>query len=264
MKAYDFYYDGLNLSDKGFIICKFDSDGINISSNGSHITFNTVQTMNGIKHELVGSKYNDYLTATFQICKHPCRGNDSEISIEESRDIMKWLNRKEFHKFRILNSDYINIFFEATFNVSKIEYNGSICGFELEVITNRPFAVHEPIPITINRTSEEKKIEIYSQSDEEGYIYPDMEIRIEEDGDFKLYNDLEDRTMIINNCKSGEVITIKYPIIYSSFEEHKIQNDFNWRFFRIANTYRNHINKLTISIPCVIKLSYSPIIKVGI
>ena len=57
---------------------------------------------------------------------------------------------------------------------------------------------------------------------------------------------------------------MNYPVIQSSISSHNIQNDFNWNFFRIANTYDNSRNDLTISLPCAIKVEYSPIVKVGL
>lgn len=264
MKSYDFEYDGLNLSDKGFIICKFGSNGVQTVSNGSKITFNTVSTMKGNKHELTSSEYGECLTTSFQICKHPCITDNEEISVDELRDIMKWLNRKGFHKFKLLNDEYMNIFFEASFNVGRIELDGKICGLELEVITNRPYAIHEPISITIKNIQENGTKNISSQSDEEGYIYPEMEIVVDSDGDLEIHNSLEERTMRIANCKIGEVIKLNYPIIESSLDTHKINNDFNWKFFRIANSFRNRVNELTISLPCTIKIKYTPVVKVGI
>lgn len=264
MKAYDFMYDNRKLSDFGMVICKFGSNGIETISNGSYIAFNTVSTLNGAKHELVSTVYENYLTATFQICKNSCISNNEEISIDEVRDIMRWLNRKEFHKFKLLDEDYINIYFEATFNVSKIEFNGRIYGLELEIVTNRPYAIHEPLTLVIDNIEENGTKKIFSKSDDEGFIYPKMEITINQDGDFEIYNELENRTMKIANCKAGEIITVNYPIITSSLPDHKINNDFNWKFFRIATTFRNKENKLTISIRCSIKLEYLPVVKVGI
>lgn len=264
MRFYDFEYDGLNLSNKGFIICKFGSDGTKTVSNGSNITFNTVSTMNGAKYELTSSEYDDFITSKFQICKHPCIADSMEISLNEYRDIMRWLNRKEFHKLKFLNEEYMNIFFEASFNVSKIEINGKIYGFELEMFTNRPYALREPIYHTIKNLQENGEKTISSISDEDGYIYPQMEITINQDGDLEIYNDFEKRTMKIANCKSGEIINVNYPIIESSIPSHKIQNDFNWKFFRIAKSFKNRKNDIKISLPCIIKIKYYPIIKVGI
>ena len=72
MKSFDFEYDNLRLSDFGFIICKFDSSDVETIENGSQIKFNTVPTLNGMKHELTSSSYEDCISATFQICKNKC------------------------------------------------------------------------------------------------------------------------------------------------------------------------------------------------
>lgn len=266
MKSYDFEYDGLHLSSFGLMICDFDFDGKKTISNGSQITFNTVSTQKGAKHELVSSEYEDCITTTFQICKHPCitDGNE-EITISELREITKWLNRKGYHKFKLLDDfEHKDIFFEASFNISRIEINGKLYGLELEMFTNRPYALHEPIVINIKNIQKNGTKRIYSKSDDEGYIYPKMEIVIEEDGDFEIYNSLEDRTMRIANCKVGEIIKLDYPTIETSLSSHKIQNDFNWKFFRIANSFRDGANEITISLPCTIKVTYCPIVKVGI
>lgn len=264
MKASDFEFDNNSLSSFGFIICSFEGKGLKTVTNGSTITFNTVSTMKGEKHELTSSEYGECLTTTFQICKHPCITDNKEISFDELREIMKWLNRKGFHKFKLLDDDYMDIFFEASFNVSKIEMSGKVYGLELEVFTNRPYALHEPISITIKNIQRNGTKNIYSQSDEEGYIYPEMEIIMDSDGDLEIYNSSENRTMRIANCKVGEVIKLNYPIIESSLSTHKINNDFNWKFFRIANSFKNRINELTISLPCTIKMKYTPVVKVGI
>ena len=105
---------------------------------------------------------------------------------------------------------------------------------------------------------------INDTSYEEGYIYPHMEIIINQSGDLNIYNAIENRNTYIGNCIAGEVITLDYPIIQSSVSSHNIQNNFNWNFFRIANTFENSRNDLIISIPCTIKIEYSPIVKIGL
>lgn len=314
MKAIDFEYAGHNLSEFGCIICNFGSKGLETVSNGSQITFNTVPSLGGSKRHLTSTTYEDCLTTTIQICKHSCDSDVNEISATEHRELTKWLNRKEFLKFKIFDEDYIDLYFNASFNISRIEINGKLYGLELEVITDRPFALKEPVFINVkskylyawekfavvnnnnkgesigeyvtsyNRNSypdngiknnyyyvyadENKKFEnvhnINDTSYEEGYIYPYTEIVIDEDGDLDIYNAIEDRHTIIKNCKANEVIVMDYPVIQSSDSSHSIQNDFNYNFFRIANTYDNSRNDLTISIPCSIKLKYSPIVKVGL
>lgn len=264
MKCYDFWYDGLKLSDFGFMICSFDSGGTDTISNGSEITFNQVSTLNGAKQELTSIQYDDCITATIQICKNLCNDGSFEISVEKMRDIMRWLNRKSFHKFKLIDDEYTNIYFEASFNVSKIEIGGKICGFELEMTTNRPFALMEPVEIVIDNPTSGKVHAFFSNSDEEGYIYPDMEIVVKGDGKLDLYSITEDRHMVVDNCKAGEVVTIDYPIIQSSLDSHKIQNDFNWIFYRVSTSFKNKENEFTVSLPCSVKIKYSPIVKIGI
>ena len=262
MKATDFEYRGIRLRDKGFIIWKFDSSDVETVENASQISFNTTSTLNGMKHELTSAVYEDCLTATFQICKNVCDSNQTEaMSLDDIRFIMSWLNSKSFHKFRLLDDEYSGIYFEASFNVSRVEVNGLVYGFELEMNTNRPFAVREPVTMVVNNTVENGKKVIFDESDEEGFIYPDMEITIYGDGDFEMKNSFGDRVMRIANCKAGEVIKIKYPMIESSLDSHKIQNDFNWIFFRIENTFDNKKNEITFSIRCVVKMTYMPIVQ---
>lgn len=263
MKAHDFEYNGKKLSDYNMVICNFGGKGLDTVSNGSKISFNMTPTFGGVKHELTNATYEDCLEATIQICKNCCNGDIKEISSTELRELTKWLNRKKFLKFKILDEDYIDLYFEASFNISRIEIDGKIYGLELEVITNRPFALKEPRIIKVNNSTVNGKHSINDTSYEEGYIYPHTEITITQSGNLKIHNAIENRDTYIANCVAGEVITMDYPIIQSSISSHNIQNDFNWNFFRIANTFESSRNDLTISLPCSIKIEYSPIVKVG-
>lgn len=264
MKAYDFQYGEHNLQDFGMILCRFDSSGLDTVSDGSEITFNTVSIQNGAKSELVGTVYENNLETTLQICKHSCTGGVREITATEHRELTRWLSRKRFLKFKILDEDSIDLYYEAIINVSKIELNGKLYGLELSVQTNRPFALKEPRTIIVKNTEKDGQHNIHDTSHEEGYIYPYTEIIVNEDGNLNIYNAIENRNTYIANCVAGEVITMDYPVIQSSVSSHNIQNDFNWNFFRVANTFDNSRNDLTISLPCTIKITYSPIVKVGL
>lgn len=263
VKSYDFEYDGLCLSDMGYIICRFDAESSQTVSNGSQITFNTTSTLNGSKYEQTSSEYGECLETTIQICKNPCLRDDMEIPFKELRDLMSWLNRKEFHKLKFLDGDYLDLYFEASFNVSRIELNGKVYGLELAVTTNRPFALREPKQIIVKNLVQNGTKSILDTSDEEGFIYPETEVTINESGTLSIYNAIEDRTMVIKNCVVGEVIKLDYPIISSSVSSHHLENDFNWVFLRIANSFKYKKNDLTISLPCTIKLKYSPIVKMS-
>ena len=264
MKAHDFSFDGKSLSSMGFILCKFDSGGVE-TVDGIQVTFNTIPALNGQKHELISTTYEDCLEATLQICKYDCSSDIKEITATDYRNISKWLLRKKFLKFKILDEDHIDIYFEVAFtNINKIEIDGRLIGLELTLITNTPFALKEPKMIVVKNTAQNGKHSFNDVSHEEGYIYPHTEITIVEDGNLIMHNAIENRDTCINNCVAGEVITMDYPVITSSISSHNIQNDFNWNFFRVANTFENSRNDLTISIPCTMKIKYSPIVKVGL
>lgn len=264
MKTSDFAYDNKNLSDFGMIICNFGSKGLETKTNGSEITFNTVPALSGSEHKLISTEYENCLETTLQICKHSCAGGVQEITATEHRQLMRWLNRKRHLKFKLLDEDNIDLYHEAIINVSKIELDGKLVGLELNIFTNRPFALKEPRTININNLITNGAYSFNDTSYEEGYIYPHTEITITESGNLDIYNALENRNTCIANCIAGEVIVMDYPIIQSSISSHNIQNDFNWNFFRVANTFDNSRNDLTISIPCRIKIEYSPIVKVGL
>ena len=269
MKAYDFEYDNLSLSSFGYTLCNFGSKGLQTISNGSMITFNTVSTLNGAKHELTSVEYENCLETVLQICKNPCGTDDFEMTIDELRILSRWLNRKGFYKLKFLDEEYIDLYYEASIvSIGRIELNGKLCGLELNIVTNSPFPRKEPRIININNTVVNGKHSINDTSHEEGYIYPYTEITIGDIGDGEktlvITNAIENRKTVIENCVSNEVITMDYPVITSTLQSHNIQNDFNWNFFRVANTYENSRNDLTISLPCSIKIKYSPIVKVGL
>ena len=264
MKAFDFEFDGKRLSDYGMIICNFGNKGLETISNGSVVSFNTTPVFGGSENRLTSTEYEDCLEATIQICRNSCFGDVMEIPSVTFRDLTKWLSRKNFLKFKILDEDYIDLYYEAKIDISRIELDGKLYGLELRIITNRPFALKDAKTIVIKNTTTNGKHSVNDISDDEGYIYPHTEITINQAGNLRITNAIENRDTVINNCKKGEVITMDYPVIQSSISSHKVQNDFNWNFFRIANTFENSRNDLTISLPCSIKLEYSPIVKVGL
>ena len=235
-----------------------------------------------------------------------------------ARKVLAKFCAKKFLKLKFLCKEYIDLYFEASFNISRIEIDGKLYGLELEIITNRPFALKDPVTIEVrtkklytwevyNKTSNDEKDEstgkfvtsykrdeypndgvityentgakskyyyvyygeknvasINDISHEEGYIYPYTEIVALEDGNLNICNTIEDRDTYIANCKTNEIVIMDYPIIQSSDLSHDIQEDFNWNFFRVANTYDNSRNDLVTSLPCSIKVTYSPIVKVGL
>lgn len=267
MEVLDFSYDKRLLSSFGFIICHFDGAiGKETLDAGSQITFNTVPQHGGSRVCLTGSKYETCIQSTFHICKNPCEcGDDMEITSYEYRDIVRWLNRKRFLPFCFYSEsqDIETIWYDASFNIKKLISDGKVYALELTMTTNSPFGYGTPIVLTLECDSAPQNYTVRHVSDEIGHTYPDLEITCKQDGDLQIINHTMECSLVVRNCIRGEVINIDgmNQIISSSSPTHKIYNDFNFVFLKIGNTYRNNANKIEISQPCTIKMTYRPIIK---
>ena len=263
MVIYDFEYDGVLLSEMGYMLCKFDSKSSDTVSNGSELKFDNVSTLNGSKYDLVSYEYDGFLTGTLSICKNPCwYDGEANISYDEFRKLMSWLNRKEYHTLRFITEEHANVYYQASFNVKRVMVGNQIAGAELEYFTDQPFGNESE---RILKYTDVNSTVIHNESDEEGYIYPQVEITVKQNGNIVITNNFEERTTQINNCTAGEIITMDYPVITSSVTSHKIQDDFNWNFFRLCKEFNNGRNQVTwnSNVSSII-IKYSPIVKMGI
>lgn len=271
MYATDFVYDGEHLSDYGCIICTFDAaSGVNAVARGSELTFNTVPINDGYTHRLTSAKYDNCIEISIDICKDPdvCGYDyyDRIISEHEHEKIVRWLNRKQFLPLNFKN-DYDRVcYFDASFNIENIYINDILYGFRLSIHTNKPFGYGDEVKETIHNEQSDTSFVVENESDEIGYTFPQLKISFDQvAGDLTVVNEtyLSNFPMVIKGCSLGEVITIdcENQIISSTKKEHDICGDFNFRFFRLGNSYRTGENKIRISLPCTIEMTYKPIIK---
>lgn len=268
MYALDFEYDGRRLSDYGFILCTFGggTSGIDTVSAGSKITFSTVSRWRGKANSLIGTKYDERVSASFTICKNTDEFDDLHISDDEYRSLCRWLNRHEFLEFAIIDDeapDRATRYYNASFNINKLMVNKELFGLELSMETDSPFAHGAEVSDSWTVSDTETVHNFTDTSDEIGYICPSMKITCIEGGTLTVSNDITGSSMVIKNCTAGEVITIDgdAQIVQSSLNSHHVYDDFNFEFFRIGNTSSNRVNKITVSLKCSIEMSYRPIIK---
>ena len=264
MIADDFVYDGIQLSSKGYTICSFESSsGVEVVDVGSNITFNRVKRDSGRIYSLVSSTYEECVTATFDICKCDSRYNDMEISATQFRELMRWLNRREFLPFRIIDKNETSCWYNASFNIDKLIIGGRVCGLRLTMETDRPFGFAEPRTHHLKFGNDGAEIFVTNFSGEIGYLYPKLEIECLETGDLTITNKLEGCTTVIKNCTRGEVITLdgETQTITTTSTTHRVNDDFNWEFFRLGNTMTDKKNPIKASAPCDITLTYTPIVK---
>lgn len=265
LQAQDFEYDGEFLSDKGYIICSLDNKNEDTIDSDSQLTFNTESFANGKRFDIASAIYKDRIEFSFLIMKIPYGKTQDELRIStyESREIKRWLNRPTFKKFKFIQPEWEDIFMMGSFNVSNVEIFGTVYLLELKFISNSSMAFKEDIVHKFTSSDSNNEYVFYDESDEIGYIYPNtLKITCLEDGDLEIHNSIENRTTIIKNCIKDEVITFNDDLyFFSSIPSHKIQNDFNYIFLRIANSYENNCNKLTFSKSVTIEFSYNPYIK---
>ena len=269
MQATDFSYDGLWLSDLGFMICTFDSGGVENATAGSYITFNSVKQHNGKRFALMSSEYEEAFTATFDICKMNNSGAGEDITIDEFRFIMRWLNRREYHTFSLVDNheeEWNEVFFEGSFNVERINYSGRLVGLSLTFTANRPFGLGKELVENLDLWHDNvREGTIFNRSDEIGITYPEQVIiTCHADGDLSITNSFDNSTVSIKNCSSGEVLTMDCvnQIITTSDNTHLLYNDFNYTFFRICSDYMHIENVYAVNQPCEITVRYRPVRKV--
>lgn len=268
MYATDFIYDGDYLSDFHFVICSIDSvSGVTDISSGSEITFNQTPLNYGKKYSLTSTQYNTCVSTTFDICKDPDYFEDIEITESEHRKIIRWLNRKDYHKFCFRTHYSRTCFYDASFNIHNLYIDDVLYGFRLTMQTNRPFGYGNEDTTIIDALSitKESTFSVYNTSDEIDYLYPNIKIEFLNNTDeLSIVNEsyLPDEAMIISNCVAGETIYIdcENQIIESTLS-HNIANDFNFKFLRLGNSYNTGENEISISSPCKVTITYKPIIK---
>ena len=238
------------------------------ASSGADITFGQVRTAGGDNYNLYSSTYDSAYSITFQIGKNPynisCQ-EDLHFSPIEASEIQAWLCQDEYCKFRIDQTGYENIYWNATFSSKQILINGRIVGLELTLFTDAPYAYMDEVKI-VKEVKKDKPFVVYGLSDEIGNIRPYLKVKLKESGEkFILSNSLDSLTTEVKYVSEGEVITFygRSQNITSSLE-HEIADDFNYHYPIIGNTKNTRLNEYTSNLDCEITIKYSPIIKVGL
>lgn len=269
----DFEYAGHRLSEYSCIAChvgsSLDLSEIDI---GCDITFNTVTNNYSSVRSITSSTYDNVYTTSFEITKDFCNLDADNIYFSpiEVRELIRWLNRREYFKFTPfdLNNELTNISFYGSFNVKPLAYGEHTVALRVEFTGNAPFGYADPIESKFMLLQENEEIHMFGDSDEIITIYPKTSFRCFANGTLKITNQLTGNEIVINNCVSGEIITLdgEFKIIDTDNENHKstLYNDFNYSYFDILADEYNSENVYTVSIPCEITVSYSPIRKVGV
>lgn len=270
MIADDFEYDGIVASDFGLVVCCINTvkGDASVVIGETALNFNQVPVRNGEYYLFSNTTYDAPLEVTFEVCKLDYFTGDNRIfTQDELREISRWLCRKEPHVFRPIAKGMVSsvdTYFDGSFDVSNIYVGNHVVGLQLHFTCVRPHAVGRKISIKHTFEGDDKSFLLRDESDEVGTIYPDLlEIKCKSGGTLTINNSLEpNRTTEIKNVRANEIIRFDNMLnISTSVDEHEIQDDFNFVFFRVANKYDDRENVITTSIDCEITLEYNPIIK---
>lgn len=267
----DFEYADKRLSDFGCIMCSINQSSGDVEiETGCDITFTSIKNGSTYIQSKTSTTYDNVCSTTFDIMKHNCDiNNDIQMNSLEIRDLMKWLNRHDYFKFKLLNDTTFesDVYYYGTFNVNEIAIGEDIIGLRLTFTSNAPYGFTEPVTLKYMMLDTSSTVSAFGENDEYCKILPRIELRCFSDGDFNITNQTSGTLMSIKNCKLGEKITIdgEYKIIISDMREQPdIANEFNYEYLDILADEDNKENIYSSSLPCELSLTYTPIRKIGV
>lgn len=268
----DFIYNDNKLSDFGYALVSFDGIKDGEIDTDSQFSFNHISMMRGKKQPFITSTYDDPLEMEFYIAKNWCLfeedndmyKNSYNISVSEMAFLKRWLVSPTPHKLMAIGEGYEGIFWNGSFNVEEYTLGDGRIGAHLTFECDAPFGYYGGI-IYKGTLDTDKTYKYNCISDEVGWLYPNLTITVNEDGDLELTNSFDGRKTIIKNCTQGEKITFsEYLQVTTSDINHKIADDFNYVFYRIGNDYNNVENTLESNLSIDFTIEYNPIAKVVI
>lgn len=269
----DFSYRGGKLSDYGCIVAGIRTGFQDSVQLGSGIQFDTVKTRQSYRNKIVNAGYGEAVSATFDICKNPClykTEKDMAFSDGEISHFMRWLNQKQYYKFKPIYESgiYSDLYFYGSFtSISSIVINGNTAGFTLTFTSDSPFGYADDKEFKASVREAGGQFVFYDDSDEIGNLYPYFfQIKCLAGGKLVVKNDMDSREAVIDHCVQNEVITMDCgnKTIQSSKAHVTLYNDFNYNYPRFVNTMEDRRNVFSVSLPCDITIRYSPIRKAGI
>lgn len=261
----DFIFDGRTLSSFGYILVMENTDeAIDVSQ----ITFSEIKGARNDRLYRAGYKYEQPYSGTYTIIKNFCEnGTNPDMTDEDISEMTRWLCRKQYKWFRFIDTDNNDIWYKGYFTVQKKEIGDSVVGLNITFHSNAPYGFSQEIVSSYTVDEENSEFKLFINSDEEGYIYPDVEVKLLQGGTFRLRNATEGRITQLRNCEAGEIIKFYgYDVqqIESTKEHDYINGEFNYKFPRLHNLYTINENIFECNLDCEITFKYREIRKVGL
>ncbi len=243
--ASQFEYNNQMSDDWNLILCKFDDDGIDETSNGLDLSPITDELVN--KDIDYGAKNDSKLS--FDITLVHKTDSTKMFTRGEIRELSRWLLTPDIHWLKLYDEEYDDYWALGRFlSISKTTMEGKIPAVTVTFESVYSYYYSDVIrrSFTVDGSS---SVEIIANGDElEGYMYPDMTIKNLSGDTVTIQNSLDSMPFSLSGLEKGETITIdgQNLILYSdkatSSLGFKIFGDmFNrhWlKFFRGTNTLK--------------------------
>lgn len=261
----DFLYDGRALSEFGYILLMENSEE---QMDTSNMEIKNIKGARNDKSIGVGYQYGENLTATYLIMKDFCEFPDDELDLtdDDVSELTRWLCRKQYKWFKFIDDEDMgvaDVWYQGYWTVKKEFVGDRVIGLQITLHTNAPYGYSR----IVKHVHADNQFSINIHTDEEGYIYPDVTITVQEDGDLEFTNVTEGRVTEIKNCVAGETITILNADIQqigSTNTAHDWIHEYNYKYPRFAVSYGNLSNDFNINLEAEIIFEYREIRKVGL
>ncbi len=259
-----FVFDGKSSESFNLLVASFDNKGLYDASAGCQTNFETESNYNGSKWYAISNRYREPLELTIQLSKPVYPGKNMYFTTDEIRGILSWLcSPSDYKTFRIDNEFYYGMNFKVKFiNPSYKIVGEKICGLELTILFERPFALSDDI--TCQKTfNGNGTITLYNHSDEfDKCLYPQkVTITALSGGTITLQNDTESNHILtkFQNCTSGEIIILNCEERIITSTHSSIIERFNKNWLRLSHGK----NLFTVTGNCTIEFKYNEIRRVG-
>lgn len=242
INAKDFTFCNKKLSDFGFMIANIDGS-LDDSASCGNVELITARPPMNTKNIIHGVSYGDPIKLEFQVVKYDhsrCICSENPVTNEEQENLMRWLVKTSYN---YINFDDGDVYFNVIINVTPKKVGGVIRGFEITATNDSVYSYSKPYSYYYFAG----KHIFTDASSVIGYIYPNLVIEVNNDGEISI--EVEgDKKMTISNCVQGEIITVdcENGIIESSLASHNLSQDFNFQFIRFCNTEETRENTINI------------------
>lgn len=226
-----FIYDDIPSDYYDVIACYVEKSIDGVSSAGMMTDTTTQFAKRSNSFNIIQQDYKEPIKFTIQLINKDA----THIDKVKERDLKKWLcKRGEYHWMQIQGDGFEDLWMLANFSNPKFIYYGGVCGLEFEVITSSPFMFSPLIKKKFEITNTNRTANIYIETDDDDYIYPNMKIIMKQSGTLNIKNSTEvtHRDFCIEELGTGEIITIdgSLPDIESSSPTHSSYSVMNMSY----------------------------------